>query len=98
MGNVNIPPEDFKDQNVRIQISMKVPFDLLKAYREEALKQKKGYQTLMQETLRKAIPFNQQTQLSAYEIEAFRLGVIKIENVEHRLESIEKKLPKLKRA
>ena len=96
-GNINIPAEDFKNENVRIQISIKIPIDLLKAYRDEAEKQKKGYQTLIQETLRKSLPFNKKSQLSLVEIVALRSGLKKLESVEHRIHSLEEKLPKFKR-
>jgi predicted DNA binding CopG/RHH family protein len=51
LGKVNIPAEDFKDQNVRASISIRVPMGMLKAYKREAEKRGIGYQTLMLEVL-----------------------------------------------
>ncbi len=83
---------------MRIQISMKVPMDLLKAYRVEAIKKGKGYQTLMQEVLRSALPLASRPELTVLELEQIREGLKKIDSVKKRVDSIEEELPKLRRA
>lgn len=51
LGKVNVPAEDFQDKNVRALISIRVPMEMLKAYKREAEKRGIGYQTLMLEIL-----------------------------------------------
>lgn len=51
LGKVNIPAEDFRDENVRALISIRVPMGVLKAYKAEAERRGIGYQTLMLEVL-----------------------------------------------
>ena len=51
LGKVNISAEDFKDENVRASISIRVPMGTLKVYRREAERRGIGYQTLMLEVL-----------------------------------------------
>lgn len=51
LGKVNIPADDFRDENVRASISIRVPMKVLKAYRCEAERRGIGYQTLMLEVL-----------------------------------------------
>lgn len=47
--------EDFKPENVKMTISLRVSEDLVDAYRAEAEKLGLGYQTLMQMKLREAL-------------------------------------------
>ena len=47
--------EDFKPENVRATISIRIPADVLEAYRVEADRLGIGYQTLMQMKLKEAI-------------------------------------------
>ncbi|MCM0604848.1 MAG: hypothetical protein KA715_02030 [Xanthomonadaceae bacterium] len=54
-GKVNIAPEDFRDENVRAMISIRVPMGLLKAYKLEAEKRGVGYQTLMLDALQERV-------------------------------------------
>lgn len=54
-GKVNIPAEDFSNDNVRALISIRVPMGLLKALKREAEKWGVGYQTLMLDALQERI-------------------------------------------
>ena len=54
-GKVNIPVDDFRDENVRAMISIRVPMGILKAYKREADKRGVGYQTLMLDALQERI-------------------------------------------
>ena len=54
-GKVNIAPVDFRDENVRAMISIRVPMGLLKAYKLEAEKRGVGYQTLMLDALQERV-------------------------------------------
>ena len=54
-GKVNIPAEDFRDENVRSLISIRVPMGILKAFKREAEKRGVGYQTLMLDALQERV-------------------------------------------
>ncbi len=47
--------EDLKPENIKSNITIRMPLDLLDAYRERADELGIGYQTLMQMTLRRAL-------------------------------------------
>jgi predicted DNA binding CopG/RHH family protein len=51
----DLTADDFRDENVKVRISMFVPVSLQKAYKEEALDLGIGYQTLMQMKLKEAL-------------------------------------------
>jgi hypothetical protein len=104
-GNVGISAKDFQDKNVRIQISMKVPMDLLKAYRTLAEEQGKGYQTLMQEVLRGALATEKPHSERKRNIrQGWKVGNIdentlkRLEKIEAKMHFFEEEIPKLKRA
>ena len=54
-GKVDIAAEDFRDENIRAMISIRVPMGILKAYKREADKRGVGYQTLMLDALQERI-------------------------------------------
>ena len=54
-GKVDVPAEDFSDDNIRAMISIRVPMGLLKAFKREAGKRGVGYQTLMLDALQERI-------------------------------------------
>lgn len=52
MADDQINDDDVKPENIRVTISMRIPGDLLNAYRERAERLGVPYQTLMQMKLR----------------------------------------------
>ena len=82
--------------------------DVLKAYRAEAEKQHKGYQTLMLETLRDALPYlgkktirakvNRDGFLAASDLNSVFVNREKFEELEELVKTMKKDPPKLKRA
>jgi hypothetical protein len=55
MTKDHITDDDVKPENLRITISMRIPGDLLDAYREKAERLGVPYQTLMQMKLREGL-------------------------------------------
>ncbi len=53
---VKLPPETWDPRNQKVRISIWIDGDVMGAYRAAAEKRKMGYQTLMNETLREAMP------------------------------------------
>ena len=51
----HITNEDMRPENIKVTISIRLPADLLDAYRSRARKMGIGYQTLMQMKLREAL-------------------------------------------
>ena len=51
----HITNEDMRPENIKVTISIRMPADLLDAYRSRARKMGIGYQTLMQMKLREAL-------------------------------------------
>ena len=51
----HLTDEDMRPENVKVTISMRMPADVLDAYRERAKKLGIGYQTLMQMKLREGL-------------------------------------------
>lgn len=51
----HLTDDDLRPENIKITISMRMPADVLDAYRERAKKLGIGYQTLMQMTLREGL-------------------------------------------
>lgn len=55
-GSVHLNEEDFEPKNLKIRISMWISGDVLDEYKAAAAKEGMGYQTLMQEVLKGALP------------------------------------------
>lgn len=53
-GDVELSEEDFAPENVRRRISIMIPEDVLATLRAQAAKEAIGYQTLINQILRKA--------------------------------------------
>lgn len=53
-GNVNVPVEDFEDQNITAHISIRLPLDLVKELKRLALNEdyEGRYQVLIRDVLR----------------------------------------------
>ena len=54
-GNVSIPDESFKDENIRVSISLRIRGDVLLALRKRAEEEGIGYQTLINQALYKFV-------------------------------------------
>lgn len=75
-GNVNIPDDAFKEENVKVRISLMLRGDILNHFKNRAKKEGVGYQVLIQQALAQSLNNNSESteeRLSILESEIERL-------------------------